>query len=383
MEDFKIKEFDFEEEFKKIKEELKKPNILICGATGVGKSTIINEFFGEELARVNDGKPETRGIKKYEKSDKNIIIYDSEGYEVGNENLTNFKENIIGYIDYKRDENTDVCEHIHLVWYAISAANKRISDLDISTIKEIKSKNVSLCIILTKIDSVDIEELEDLEKVIKSEIKGVKYFKFSNDDDVPKEYIDKDKLIDWSMDNLDESLKNGFISALDYKLEGKRNLIKKRIIKKYANTAMCIGAVPIPIPDSLPLISLQTTMASHILSIWGIEKIKGAMESLVGSTIISQCGKFLARESVAKVLKFIPGCGSIAGGIINGMIAKTFTSALGNAISELCFRYANALKDDENVDILEIFNSDSIIQLINFYLKDQFNKKELEVEVYE
>lgn len=381
MEDFKIKDFDFEEEYRKLKENLKKPNILICGATGVGKSSLINEFFGKELASVSNGKPETRGVKKYEQSDKDIIIYDSEGYEIGNEKLSTFKENVIGYIDDRIKENMSVYEHIHLVWYAISAGNKRINDLDIATINEIKSKNVSVCILITQIDTVDEEELDELINVIKSEIKGVKYFRLSKDEDVPKEYLDKDELIQWSMDNLDESLKNGFISSLDNKLESKRTLIKRKVIKKYTITAMAIGATPIPIPDSVALISLQTAMASHILSLWGIDKFKGAMESLIGSSIMSQCGKYLAKEGVAKVLKLVPGCGSIAGGLINATIARTFTSALGNAISELCFRYANALKDDKNVDILEIFSSESIIELINFYLRDMSNKKDVEVGI--
>lgn len=42
MEDFKAKDFNFEEEYQKVKNSINKPNILTCGATGVGKSSIIN-----------------------------------------------------------------------------------------------------------------------------------------------------------------------------------------------------------------------------------------------------------------------------------------------------------------------------------------------------
>ena len=45
-----------EKEFTEFKKDVKKPNILLIGATGVGKSSLINICFGEELARVGVGK---------------------------------------------------------------------------------------------------------------------------------------------------------------------------------------------------------------------------------------------------------------------------------------------------------------------------------------
>ena len=35
-------------------------NILICGKTGVGKSTLINAVFGSEYAKVGQGNPVLR-----------------------------------------------------------------------------------------------------------------------------------------------------------------------------------------------------------------------------------------------------------------------------------------------------------------------------------
>ena len=58
MSDFDV----FTEVLKKTQEELrnmKKANILIVGKTGVGKSTLINNIFREEMAETGIGKPIT------------------------------------------------------------------------------------------------------------------------------------------------------------------------------------------------------------------------------------------------------------------------------------------------------------------------------------
>ena len=56
----------------------------MCGATGVGKSSLINDFFEfdkDSAAPVgSSGKPQTRGIHEYHS--KSITLFDTEGYEV-------------------------------------------------------------------------------------------------------------------------------------------------------------------------------------------------------------------------------------------------------------------------------------------------------------
>ena len=41
-------------------------NFIIIGTSGVGKSTLINELFGEKLAAEGNGKRTTTENKKYE-----------------------------------------------------------------------------------------------------------------------------------------------------------------------------------------------------------------------------------------------------------------------------------------------------------------------------
>ena len=55
----------FRREFDKSSEAIGRFNLAIFGKTGVGKSTLINAIFGEEVARTGIGEPVTRGSHLY------------------------------------------------------------------------------------------------------------------------------------------------------------------------------------------------------------------------------------------------------------------------------------------------------------------------------
>ena len=55
----------FRTEYEKQNAALGRFNLAIFGKTGVGKSTLINAIFGEEVARTGIGEPVTRGSHLY------------------------------------------------------------------------------------------------------------------------------------------------------------------------------------------------------------------------------------------------------------------------------------------------------------------------------
>ncbi|MGL5983217.1 MAG: GTPase family protein, partial [Cetobacterium sp.] len=71
-----------------------KINIMITGATGVGKSSTINALFEVEVAKVGTSvDPETMNITKYELD--NLILWDTPGLGDGKEADNRHAKNII------------------------------------------------------------------------------------------------------------------------------------------------------------------------------------------------------------------------------------------------------------------------------------------------
>ena len=85
----------FEEEYEKVRKGVKKPNVLLAGQTGAGKSSIVNMIFGENVAVVGTGKPVTQDIDVYESDDCDVRIFDSKGYEIGEDANKEFYDMII------------------------------------------------------------------------------------------------------------------------------------------------------------------------------------------------------------------------------------------------------------------------------------------------
>lgn len=129
MDRFDFEHFDYEEAFRQVQGEVSKPNILICGATGVGKSTMIRDIFqlSEETGPAigDQGRAGTTGIHAYSPEGSSMTLYDSQGYNIGADEQKYMKD-VLGIIGDKVRKNLDdMSGHIHEVWYCVSAANNR------------------------------------------------------------------------------------------------------------------------------------------------------------------------------------------------------------------------------------------------------------------
>lgn len=374
--DFKADEFDFEKEFQKIKKAVVKPNILLCGATGVGKSSLVNDVFGKNLAEVGEGIPITRGIRLHE--GESINLYDSEGYEIGKEKQNYYREEILSCIDKKKnDYPNDLNKHIHEVWYCISAANKRITETDIGIINMIQNQEkIPIAVIFTQVDGVDEEELAALKRTIKTVAIETPYFTYAVTDndqqrEILKAYIQKEELIDWAIKVLPDVLKEGLISALAGCIEQKRALIKTKIIPMYTASAGAVAVSPIPFSDAVLLMPIQLGMTVHIFNIYGLSKLKGGITAALESQILAQVGKFLATSIVGNVAKMIPGFGTAIGIAVNAAVAVSITGVLGFTISQMCYNYSKAVLDGRSVNVEDYFNEDIFNQLFQAGMKKE------------
>lgn len=90
-----------------------KPNVLITGATGCGKSSTINALFNTEVAKVGTGStPETMQIAKYELG--NLTLWDSPGLGDGVEEDKMHSKGIIDLLT-KKDNNGNLLIDVVLV----------------------------------------------------------------------------------------------------------------------------------------------------------------------------------------------------------------------------------------------------------------------------
>ena len=127
---------EFENKFNEAADFGKRPNILVAGYTGCGKTSLIRTVLGDEIvpkAGISNGKPCRIDFDSYE--DETIRLWDSRGLELG-EQEEDFKDMMREFVSACQDD-PNVDEHIHLVWYLIQGNGARVTDCDVSLMKEI------------------------------------------------------------------------------------------------------------------------------------------------------------------------------------------------------------------------------------------------------
>lgn len=312
-------------------------NIIVAGKTGVGKSTLINAVFKENLAETGIGKPVTTHMRKITKKDIPLAIYDTRGFELGKDVQEDVKKELLETIN-EGFAKKDINEAIHCIWYCINTASNRIEPEEIEWLKELtednKTTQVPIIVVLTqafskknaeKMKQMILDENLDIVQVIPVlaadyEIEGLGVAKSYGLDNLIK--IMGEALPEELMD----TLQNVQIASLSEK--------KRRASKVVATAALAAtgqGAAPVPFADAALLIPTQVGMIASITVIFGFDVNKSVITALLSSTIGSGGATLLGRAVVANLLKLIPAAGSVAGGAISAGTAGIITAALGSA----------------------------------------------------
>lgn len=353
-----------EAEFQKIKQEVVRPNILLAGATGVGKSSLVNLCFGSKLAEVGIGKPVTETIASYSAPEVSVVLFDSKGYEVGSSGEDHFLREVIGLAN---DRSASPEKQIHLVWYCVQASGSRITDFDIRAVRSMTGAGLPVAVVLTKADLVNTQDNEQMKSVIRSSLPEAHVFETSTRTDLGG--FDLESLMGWSTENLAESLRLGFIASQRLSIELKRNQAKQIVLQHSGGSAF-VGFTPIPGSDAPILIANQTAMLARILFVFDLQNIITSISvmSIMGP-LLSELGLFL----VGNLLKFIPGLGSFVGGAINGAVAASVTYAFGTAVSELCATIWKAALSGSSDSLNNIISNAA--PLLNEAFVRELNKK--------
>ncbi|WHY72648.1 GTPase [Fictibacillus enclensis] len=388
---------DMKEEFSKFNEDFDKkfikPNIVLSGKTGVGKSTLINGIFGRDYAKEGSGKPVSQSLVEYNFPDTPINLFDTRGIELDPAKREESRKDIIGEIN-KRANSSDVEDHMHVMWYCISNEGRRIEDVEIEWIKDF-ANYMPVIIVLTQ----TLDNNEVFQKSIEQECPNLKICRILAKErelyggiKIPPHGLKN--LVSETMEILPEATVRAFTAAQKIKIEEKidsaKKLIQERLDSRnplnYKNLAHAADALPIGL-DVLGKGAVNLYIAKDIMTVMGIpvtknffefaKEAKPLLDSIVFPFLIFEgskaAGKIAFRyggeELGKRILFYITnilgktvGKGNLALSPVVGLILGSFnrkvTEKIANGFIEVCSDFLrsevnyNELPKEEILDIL-------------------------------
>lgn len=312
---------DFNEKFAEARQMFgKRPNILVCGYTGSGKSSLAKAILGNVVpdSAIGDGAPRTMGYDCYEND--LVKIWDSKGLELG-ETEESFTEETRRFVRSQQDD-PDVDNHIHLVWYTIQGPGARVTDCDKNLIKNIFNAD-NLIVVVTKCDCTRQNQKSALQAVLMDSGVPANRIVFTSDAESGAQGCKE--LMNLSYAMLPDAYKDAFMDAQRIDREAKIKAVHdkatkaKAIIAAATTAAATAGAVPIPLSDATIIVPIQTGMIASLAALYGLRN--EALDKAALPFVARVAGVTLATS----LLKFIPGLGSM----VNAAVAATLTGAIG------------------------------------------------------
>lgn len=335
-----------------IKKEKPIMNILLMGATGVGKSSLINGLFGQEVAKAGVGKSLTQHLEKYVDGEKGLILWDtkgieSKGYQNTMESLKKEMEDSFKTLNEK--------EAIDVAYLCVKETSSRVEEREEELLSFAKEWNIPTIVIFTNTqEKAGDAFVKEAQKIINEGWGFVGFvrayvrvnsvaFSFRGME-VPieglKELVDETKkcLIDAK-----KNKQNHFLLIQKANIQARKQAMideSKTIIHVASGAVGAAGLIPIPFSDALAIAPIQAGMIYKMNDAFGVKMKDSVAASLItgllGVTAVAQVGRTL----VNGLLKFIPGVGSVVGAVISGTTAAIITEGIGFAylkVLETCF----------------------------------------------
>lgn len=339
--------FDSEKAKKNVFDRKDKINILLMGASGVGKSSLVNSFFGIDIAKTGDGVPQTQHLEKFVYEDKGLILWDTKGIEAADyQNTLNDLKIALDNAKKEAVSSRSLDGLPHIAWLCIKEPSKRIEDREIELVKLVSEYNIPVIVVFTdtRFENGDafVEEAKNIfnnkgcHSAINNRYARINSVSYSfMGQTVPVRGLDT--LFELTEDAFPEGSKNAkkaFEKAQAVDAEKKLSAILDSCSTKIhlaAAAAGTAGASPIPGSDAPIIAAIQATLIYTINSEFELdEDIKQSAAiaaGILGVTALAQVGKAV----VSNLLKLIPVAGTFVGGAISATTAIALTEAVGHA----------------------------------------------------
>ena len=353
-------------------------NFMVCGGTGVGKSTLINLLLQEKKSLAGEGFSQTSKIIKYNHNQYPISIYDTPGFTLGKNDevkltMEKIKELNVGL---KEEKN-----QIHCILYLINSQSARtLEGIEIDFIKFlINDFDIPIYFVLTRIFDEKFgnqfkKELENsLFQIFKDKkeifdkiknkifltdlvkIKGINELLDNIYNDLSESKVDLVNFTRLNDENDLEQIKSLTKNSIFFKnltcpedfITFKRP-IATSIILSYSLLNILCGAEPLPIVDVALVTTIQITMVGCLTLLYKKVFIKddsNPEETLqaLGSQTLANAGFNIAKAQggaaligeLASTLKSIPVFGTTIGGIIGGSVSGISTGFMGYNIIKI------------------------------------------------
>ena len=333
----------------------KKANILVLGTSGAGKSTLINTVIGKEVAKVGNGKHGTDKMEAYESEDLCFRLIDSRGFEYG---FWDTQRTIKDMSDWIKAGLKGEKPRIHMLWFCVDATSKRFSAKTMKTLEYVKRewKEIPIIVVLTKSffpaeDRENIEMVEEtFRKVARKTGMPVAIIPVLAQPPKGMNIVPRgiEELIRTTEEHLDEAFRDSEEAVYRYDLKRKR-LNAQALTALATSSAAIVGAVPLSLPDSVVLTTMETGLISAIAKIYKVDR-KDDLTQKIMSRIIEAGAASMAAKMVLNRLKLIPGVANVAADVLNAVVAGTIVFGIGEASAIVMEKVYLGEIDEENLD---------------------------------
>lgn len=362
---------DFSKAIKDHQDDAGRFNLAIFGKTGVGKSTLINAIFGEDVAATGIGEPVTKANRLHVHHSTALGIFDTVGLEIG-EHSDDILRDVRDYVEATRHK--ELHEQIHVAWYCVRSGDRRFEDFEAHFIKQLKQLGIPVVLVMTQApmrQGVLHPDIVTFAKGINKRELPVCDRRVFPTMAVGDPFYDMEahgllEVLDATFRAAPEGVAAALTAAQRIDMKRKDQLALK-ITSAATATAAATGATPIPFSDAVLLVPVQLGMMAGIAHTYGVEVDKATRASLAATAAASSGGRAL----VGSVLKLVPGVGTLVGGAINATVAGAITFAMGTAWAAVCHQLA----EGKLTTIDGMLDSDAIRHMFTTEFKARFTTR--------